>query len=141
MQLLKDIYNNAEALKGRRLITATVALSIVFLGIGIFIGYLNNLILKKGEISMDTVLPPPVADTTIVLEGRVVYTNPEYYPGDEISFVLTDASGKEVSLLRADDDKLALAEGLNVKVRGDEMRTKSGTKYSMVREVIINAAN
>ena len=141
MQLLKDIYNNAEALKGRRLITATVALSIVFLGIGIFIGYLNNLILKKGEISMDTVLPPPVADTTIVLEGRVVYTNPEYYPGDEISFVLTDASGKEVSLLRADGDKLALAEGLNVKVRGDEMRTKSGTKYLMVREVIINAAN
>ncbi|HBY10281.1 hypothetical protein A2473_01665 [candidate division WWE3 bacterium RIFOXYC2_FULL_42_13] len=141
MQLLKDIYNNAEALKGRKLITVTIVLSIVFLGIGIFIGYLNNLILKKGEISSETVLPPPVADTTIVLEGRVAYTNPEYYPGDEISYVLTDASGKEISLLKAEDDKLALAEGLNVKVRGDEMRTESGTKYLMVREVIINAAN
>ena len=77
MQLLKDIYNNAEALKGRKLITVTIVLSIVFLGIGIFIGYLNNLILKKGEISSETVLPPPVVDTTIVLEGRLAYTHPQ----------------------------------------------------------------
>ncbi|KKS05498.1 hypothetical protein A3K01_00745 [candidate division WWE3 bacterium RIFOXYD1_FULL_43_17] len=141
MELLKDIYNNAEALKGRKLITVTVALSIVFLGIGIFIGYLNNLILKQSETETDTMLPPPVVDTTVILEGRVAYTNPEYYPGDEISYALVDASGKEVALLRAEDDKLALAEGLNVKVRGTELRAKSGTKYLLVEEVIINAAN
>ena len=141
MELLKDIYNNAEALKGRKLITVTVALSIVFLGIGIFIGYLNNLILKQSETQTDTVLPPPVVDTTVILEGKVAYTNPEYYPGDEISYALVDGSGKEVALLRAEDDKLALAEGLNVKVRGVELRAKSGTKYLLVEEVIINAAN
>ncbi|EKD94947.1 MAG: hypothetical protein ACD_25C00145G0004 [uncultured bacterium] len=141
MQLLKDIYNNAEGLKGRRLITITAVLSIAFLGIGIFIGYLNNLILKQSEVSTETVLPPPVVDTSVILEGRVSYTNPEYYPGDEISYVLTDSSGKEISLLKAEDDKLALAEGLNVKVKGVKMTTRAGTNYLLVKEVIINAAN
>lgn len=141
MELLKDIYNNAEALKGRRLITVTVALSIVFLGIGIFIGYLNNLILKQSETKTGTTLPPVAVDTRVVLGGRIAYTNPEYYPGEEISYALVDSSGKELILLRAEDDKLALAEGLNVKVRGNEMYTKSGTKYLLVEEVIINAAN
>ncbi|KKS31413.1 hypothetical protein A2380_03445 [candidate division WWE3 bacterium RIFOXYB1_FULL_43_24] len=141
MQLLKDIYNSVEVLKGRRLVILTLVLSIAFLGVGIFIGYLNNLILKQGEISTETALPPPIIDPSVILEGRVAYTNPEYYPGDEISYVLTDTSGKELYLLKAEDDKLALAEGLNVKVRGVKMTTQAGTEYLLVREVIINAAN
>lgn len=141
MQLLKDMYNSAEALKGRKLLTVTAILTIVFLGIGIFIGYLNNQLLNRNENNADITLPPPVVDTSTTFSGKISYVNPEYYPGEEISYVLTDPSGTDIILLKADDDKLSLAEGLTVKVKGKETVSKAGTKYLMVKEVIINAAN
>lgn len=141
MQLLKDMYNSAEALKGRKLLTVTAILTIVFLGIGIFIGYLNNQLLNRNENNADITLPPPVVDTSTTFSGKISYVNPEYYPGEEISYVLTDPSGNDIILLKADDDKLSLAEGLTVKVKGKEAVSKAGTKYLMVKEVIINAAN
>ncbi len=141
MQLLKDMYNSAEALRGRKLLTVTAILTIVFLGIGIFIGYINNQLLNRNENNADITLPPPVVDTSTTFSGKISYVNPEYYPGEEISYVLTDPSGNDIILLKADDDKLSLAEGLTVKVKGKETVSKAGTKYLMVKEVIINAAN
>ncbi len=141
MQLLKDIYNRAEALKGPRLIVITGVLSIIFLGFGILIGYINNRILNTDEPSLDSVATMPVTDVSVTYEGKVSYTNPEYYPGEDISYVLTDSEGKDVILLRSDDAKLSIAEGLFVKVEGRESRTKSGTKYLLVKEVILNASN
>ncbi len=141
MQLLKDMYNSAEALKGRKLLTVTAVLTIVFLGIGIFIGYINNQLLNQNENDNGAVLPPPVVDTSTTYFGKVSYVNPEYYPGEEISYVLTDPSGNDIILLKAEDDKLSLAEGLTVKVKGRETVSKAGTKYLLVKEVIINAAD
>ncbi|GIW69400.1 MAG: hypothetical protein KatS3mg101_0147 [Patescibacteria group bacterium] len=141
MQLLKDIYNSAEDLRGRKLLTITAVLTLIFFGIGIFIGYLNNRLLNQNENNPAVTLPPPVVDTSTTFFGKISYVNPDYYPGEEISYVLTDASGKDIVLLKADDDKLSLAEGLTAKVKGKEMVSKAGTKYLMVKEVIINASN
>lgn len=140
MNLLKDLYDNAETLKGRRLALVLAAIFIVFTVIGISIGYLNNSVLKKDENTTDQ-LPPVPVDTTISYTGRITYTNPEFYPGEKISFSLVDSSGKEIILLKSKDDKLSIAEGLNVQVVGTEGKTKAGQPYLLVKEVVINASN
>jgi len=69
------------------------------------------------------------------------YINPSFYPNDNLSYVLVDRSGKQVILLRAKDQKLSIAEGLYVKVKGVVMKTKDGKNDVLnVSEVIINNA-
>ena len=77
----------------------------------------------------------------IEAEGRVTYVNPEMYPMDDVSYSLTDNSGKDIYLLKSKDQKLQISEGLSVKVIGVLGKLKDNkTEVLLVEEVIIKSA-
>jgi len=138
-ELLKNTYQNIEALKGKRLIYTLITVFISFLGLGILVGYITNTTLNKNEIS-DKNSVTIKEKSNKEFSGKVTYVNPEHYPEDEISYVLVQSNGDEL-LLKSKDQKLAIAEGLYVKVSGKISKTKS-TKEEvlLVEEVVINNA-
>jgi hypothetical protein len=140
--LLKDIHNRSEQMSGRKVLTAFILIFVVFLALGIFIGNLINPKLKEDEI-LKTDGTARQQEKESIYEGRIEYINPSFYPNDNLSYVLSDGSGKQIILLRAKDQKLSIAEGLYVKVRGVVAKTKDGKGDILnVSEVIIkNAAN
>ena len=70
--------------------------------------------------------------------GRITYLSPQLYPEDEISYVLTDSSGKEVILLKAEDQKLMVSEGLFATVSGRMKKTADKKEdVLLVDEVIV----
>jgi len=145
LDLLKSLYLQIEGLKGKKLI---IVLSIVFLSfifIGIIFGYFMSKGLKENEKPKDTgdsTIVSPKDDKTY-FEGKITYVNPQMYPSDGVLFALTDSSGKELFLLKSDDQKLSLAENLNVKVTGRMGKLSDGkTDVLFVEEVVIrNASN
>lgn len=71
-------------------------------------------------------------------DGFVKYVDPNFYPNEKISFVLNDENGKEIILLKANDQKLQVAEGHFVTAVGEVMPSEFGNyNYLMVEEVII----
>lgn len=146
MTLLRDYYNKLENIKGTRLISLLVLVFVIFLTLGISIGYLNNLRLKAAELNK---LDSSKTETNPRLKeyaGKVVYVNPLTYPDEKISFVLLDDSGKELVLLRSKDQKdqrLASVEGLRATIKGLINKTKDGKKEVLeVLEVTIkNGSN
>jgi hypothetical protein len=141
--LLKDIYNKAESIKGRKLIYTILVIFVVFTIIGISIGYIISPKLNSDENS------GPVEYyggndgdvATVEAEGRITYVNPEFYPMDDVSYSLNDYSGKELYLLKSNDEKLSIAEGLFAKVVGKMGKLNDGqTDVLIVEEVIINSA-
>ncbi len=138
--LLKKLYDKAETLKGRRLFFIIGSLFVLFIFIGFAVGYAIIPLLNKDEI--------PKAESSIVIpektpvyyEGKITYVNPAFYPEDQISYSLVDSSGKEIILLKSEDQKLSIAEGLFAKVTGTKTKTKDGkTDVLNVREVIIKS--
>lgn len=143
--LLKDTYNSMESLKGKRLIYTLIAVFIPFTIIGISFGYLMSPRLSQDEKDLDkkylSESPSRMAEV-IEAEGRITYVNPEMYPTDKISFVLTDYSGKEIYLLSSKDEKLKIAEGLTAKVRGTLGKSADGKKdVLIVEEVIVKSVS
>lgn len=140
--LLKDIYNKAESIKGRKLVYTILVIFVVFTIIGISIGYIISPRLRDYE---NTGLAEYYGgsgreEDTVEAEGRITYVNPEFYPMDDISYSLTDYSGKELYLLKSDDEKLNIAEGLFAKVVGKMGKLSDGeTDVLIVEEVIINS--
>lgn len=137
--LLKDSYDKMESIKGKRLIYMLLAIFVVFTIIGLSVGYLMSPKLSEDETPVSTYsgnLPKP---EKIEASGKITYVNPEMYPADEISYSLTDGSGKDIYLLSAEDNKLEISEGLYVKVVGTLSKLKDGkTPVLLVEEVIIN---
>lgn len=139
----KDFYNRVEALKGRELAKTLLILFPVFVLFGLFFGYFILLPLNKGEFNLFPSFANPAAQevsNTVVMEGKVAYINPNNNPGDNISYVLEDAKGKELIFLKANDQKLAVAEGLSVRVTGLKVKTPVSKKdVLVVEEITINS--
>jgi len=145
LNLLKTLIDKVESLKGRKLIYVLLIVFVSFTVIGISVGYFISRGLKEDETkksSGDTTVVTPKNEKTY-FEGRVVYVNPLMYPGENVSYLLTDSSGKTLFLLKANDQKLALAENLYVKVTGKMEKLSDGkTEVLNVTEVVIkNASN
>jgi uncharacterized protein YneF (UPF0154 family) len=144
MNLLKDLYNKFETLKGAKLYLTLIAVFTVFLIIGVAIGYfrytkLNNNELTDNEKSLNQL----TAQKTSEYEGKVSFINPNFYPDDKISFVLQGSDGNDIILLRSKDQKLSIAEGLHVKLTGTVVKTKDGKKEILIvdKVMIKNATN
>ena len=137
--LLKNTYDKMEAIKGKRLLYMLIAIFVVFTIIGLSIGYLMSSTLNEDETPVDTYSGNLPKLEKIEASGKITYVNPEMYPMDDISYSLTDSSGKDIYLLTAKDNKLEISEGLYVKVIGTLSKLKDGkTPVLSVEEVIIN---
>lgn len=137
--LLKNSYDKMEAIKGKRLIYLLLAVFVVFTIIGLSVGYLMSPKLSEDETPVQTYSGNLPKQEKTEASGKITYVNPEMYPMDEISYSLTDSSGKDIYLLSAKDNKLEISEGLYVKVVGTLSKLKDGkTPVLLVEEVIIN---
>jgi hypothetical protein len=130
LNLLKNLYNKAENIRGRKLAILITVVFTLFLALGLIVGYFTDLYLKNNEsIYVDTMSEKEDEEPVLTtLEGKVIYVNPGFYPDENISFTLTDKDDKELVLLRAKDQILKVAENLNVSVTGVLSTTKDGTK-------------
>ena len=138
--LLKNTYDKMENIKGKRLLYMLVAIFVVFTIIGLSFGYLMSSKLSEDEIPAENYSGNIQAPKKTEATGRITYVNPEMYPLDEISYSLTDSSGKDIYLLKSKDEKLQISEGLNVKVVGVLGKLKDNkTPVLFVEEVIINS--
>jgi len=139
-KLLKKAHDIAEELKGRRLYLFLVATFVIFLAAGLTLGYFGSAILNKDEISLTknkgVSLKP-------LYEGKVMFIDPKLYPNDQINYALVDDNGKEIILLKSNDQKLTIAEGHRVLVEGSLEKLKNGGKsFLLVERVILkNGSN
>lgn len=140
---MQNLYQRIENLRGKKLLVLLLVLFIVFLFIGIIVGYFTDVKLNSNENPEKITTAAPTKPDEVLMDGVVRYVNPEQYPGEGIKYKLTDADGELVVLLRSGDDKLAIVEGLKVKVSGTKGTTKDGKFATLsVKEVIItNVAN
>ena len=142
-ELLIDIHNKSEQMPGRKVLLSFIAIFIVFLFIGILIGN----IVSKSRLTEDEILEIAAENGSqvaqSVYEGKVEYVNPSFYPKQGISYALMDGSGNQILLLRSEDQKLNIVEGLFVKVTGVLSKTTDGKSHVLnVAEVTIkNATN
>jgi hypothetical protein len=143
LNLLKRLYIKIEALKGKKLLVVLLFTFTSFTLVGIVAGYFINTRLNKDEkgISQTQVAAP--AEEKKFYEGKVLYVNPELYPLDRVSYSLNDSTGKVLYLLRVNDQKLALAENLTVKIYGKISKSQDEKMDVIdVSEVVIkNASN
>lgn len=69
-------------------------------------------------------------------EGKISYIGEL---SDNISYALVDGDGKEVALLKSEDSKLKIVEGLKVKVYGNLIKGSNNQKdILVVKEILIN---
>jgi hypothetical protein len=134
-ELLKNLYSRAELIKGRKLFVLFGVTFILFLLVGIFIGYFTKSPLNQNE--------NPTQDSTakvynveVEREGRITFTDPVMYPKDKIKYVLVDRNGEEIPL-RSSDDKLEISQGLDVTVTGKFLPSKDGGKDVLVVDEVI----
>ncbi|HOD01253.1 MAG TPA: hypothetical protein PKH50_00855 [bacterium] len=138
---IKNAYDKMEGIKGRKLVYTIVAIFVVFILVGFLIGYLISPKLNENEVDEivrygESSENPSVKK--VEAEGKITYVNPEFYPMDNISYSLTDNDGKDIYLLSSKDQKLEIAEGLNVKVIGRMGKLKDGkTDVLIVEEIVV----
>lgn len=141
MPLLNELYNKAESLKGIKLTIVVLAIVILFIPLGILLGYFINPSLNKNEVSQGVTSDSKDQNSKIYREGKIVYVNPKDYPLDNISYVLIDSKNAKLPL-KSSDEKLRISEGLTVRVGGKLVKSKDGSfDLLVVQEVIINASN
>ena len=134
--LLKDLYFKVENLKGKKLIYTIAVIFLVFILVGVLIGYFMTPRLSEDEVVNDDISSPSSPKT--YYEGKIEYINPEFYPLDDVSYALVDSDGKQIYLLKSVDQKLSIAEGLFVKVSGKMSKLKDKkTDVLIVDEVVI----
>lgn len=115
---------------------------IAFLVIGALIGYVTSLKLNKNEA--DSIQGAEVQTTApVTYQGLVTYLGEDMYANDEISYSLTDSRGNDIILLKSNDQKLSIAQGLFVTVVGKKGTTADGkNEVLQVTEVTIkNGSN
>jgi len=92
----------------------------------------TNLTLIKDEPSV-TVQKETPAPT--MFEGKVSYVGKV---GNTVSYELLDSANKSIALLRSNDSRLQIVEGLHVKIRGEFLKSEDGSpNVIVVKEVII----
>jgi len=134
----KQIYDKIEGLKGKRLVYYLVPLFILFVFVGFALGNLMPGLLKNDEANIDweKIQEVPKKESTMY-RGRVVYTDPNFYPEDEIKYYLADDNGKTIILLKAYDEKLTVVEGLYVYVFGDVEKVMGTDEDVLVVEKVV----
>ena len=139
--LLKDIYDKAEGIKGKKLFYTILITFVLFILIGILIGYTIPPKLTDDEnFDIEEYLTEVKDPGMMEASGRIVSVPDGLYPMDDDLFSLVDYSGNELYLLRADDDTLMVAEGLFVTVTGKMDELNDGqTKVLVVEEVVIQS--
>lgn len=92
------------------------------------------------DYSRDGAIPVDNKQTSEVFyDGVITYISSSLYPEDKIGYSLTDASGKQIILLKAQDEMLLVSEGLNARIYGKVSSTKDGkNKVLLVDRVVIN---
>jgi hypothetical protein len=140
--LLRNTHDKFEQMSGKKILVLFTLIFIICLPLGIAIGNIINSRLKENEMLLNQVSSQP-KEVSTYYDGKIEYVNPGFYPNDNISYTLVDGSGKQLILLRAKDQKLVIAEGLFVKVKGAISKTKDVKSDVLnVSEVIIkNASN
>lgn len=135
---LTDLYDKIENLRGKNLVLFVLPLFLACLLIGLIVGNFIPQFLNKNEVTDVELLPDEPIKTSQQFEGQVVYVDPRNYPLDDISFYLADSEGQEIILLKANDEKLTVVEGLNVIVFGEVEETADGdSEYLMVESVVV----
>ncbi len=135
--LLTKLYEYAENLKGKNLYIALLVILVVFTVIGLVIGNVIGKNLNENEIE------PTGKETQIPIteneqfEGKVVFVDPRLYPQDDISFYLANPEGKEIIMLKANDEKLTVVEGLDVVVLGKVTKSADGKKQILTVEKVV----
>lgn len=137
--LLRNVHDKAEGLEGTKLAVVLALTFVVFLGIGVIINYFTNYSLNNDEFlgrrNDDQDVTNYVEET--FEEGIITYVDPNFYPGEGISFYLADYAGKQIILLKALDQKLEVSEGLSVKVYGKKTTTSDKKKDVLLVERIV----
>lgn len=70
--------------------------------------------------------------------GTIKYISPEMNVGENINYELIDGNKEPIILLKSKDDKLKVAENLNVTVKGTKAKTAQGEELLIVTEIIIS---
>jgi len=126
----------------KKLLIVLLNTFVVFLLVGIVVGYIRDLGLKKDETPVTIDTNSKNSSQKASYDGRVMYIDPKQYEADNVKYALYDTKDKEIILLKATDQKLELLEGIFVTVKGDTVMSKSGKKEILiVSEVVMNAAN
>jgi hypothetical protein len=135
----KETYDKVEGLKGKKLVFTLAILFVLFVFVGIAIGNFISPLLRKNEIAenIENTYDIPKKES-LQYKGRVTYVDPQFYPQDGISYYLADETGTEIILLKTDDEKLTVVEGLEVIVFGELQKTKEkGEDVLMVEKVVV----
>lgn len=133
----KQVLDKVESLKGKKLVLYLIPLFVLFLLVGLAIGNLMPKILSNNENAQLPVDTEQTQKESTEYRGKIVYVDPNYYPNDDIEFYLEDDLGKEVILLKSNDEKLTVVEGLNVIVFGRLEKTANGEQDVLNVEKVV----
>lgn len=129
-----------KSLSGVKLFYFIAFCFVIFLVVGLLVGYVYVMTTQPNK-------PIQVGDVTIPVEkmfyeGRVDYVDPRLYPGKEVSYVLVNAQGQVLFLLKSTDSTLQVAEGHNVKAYGTVVKKTGSDKYDTlnVTKVVIKSS-
>ncbi|OGC47452.1 hypothetical protein A2886_03445 [candidate division WWE3 bacterium RIFCSPHIGHO2_01_FULL_42_13] len=126
--------------KGKSLTRLLIYIFITFLILGLSVGYVVG---KIGERkAAQEALSQKTPTEQAFYEGTITFIEPRLHLEDEISYVLVDKNGNDIILLKAEDQKLEIAEGHYGTVYGEEDKTVKNEDYLMVDKVVIkNGSN
>lgn len=145
LSLLTQLYTDAENLKGKRLLNILTIVFFVFIVVGSILGYVTYVSLNKSEQTKQDAVNNAKTSSNILAsyKGQVTFVGENMYPLDSVKYVLTDAEGNDIILLRSDDAKLSVAEGLYVEVTGRKSKSRDGKNeiLSVEKLVIKNVSN
>jgi hypothetical protein len=143
MFLLKNLYTKINGLKGSRLYLVIALSFLTFLIIGLTFGYLRKTASNSKKLASDNLDSQQQLVGAVEYTGKVAHVNALFYPNEKISYVLTDNSGKNIILLRAEDERLFIVEGLTVKLTGSVVKTADGKNQVLQvdKVIIINGTN
>jgi hypothetical protein len=128
--LLMNLYSFISTPKGRLTIIGIICVLLTIWGISTYIK-LSKLTVDENTINTVVEEKAPTA-----FEGKVSYVGDM---GNNVSYALTNAEGKDVVLLKSPDSKLKIVEGLHVKVSGIFVKGVNNQKDTLiVKEIIIN---
>ncbi len=142
IDLPNQITSSTENPERKSLYRLFIAVFIIFLVIGSLIGYITSSKLNKNEPDPDESIETQTTAST-TYQGIVTYLGEDMYANDGVSFSLVDSRGDAIILLKSNDQKLSIAQGLFVTVVGKKGTTIDGKNDVLqVTEVTIkNGSN
>lgn len=134
----QQVYEKIEGIKGKKLVLYLIPLFILFVFVGFAIGNLMPGMLGKNEEVIDWEEVEEVQEQeSTMYRGKVTYIDPNFYPQDDISYYLEGDDGETLILLKANDEKLTVVEGLVVYVFGEIGEVKGSDEEVLLVEKIV----